>query len=265
MQYKSIAFFLWIYYNSMLLGVKIMSQIEFEKIEKYLKNRRREDLIDRTMLKRVSLNKVKKIMDLEVWTNPRFEHLLSKDVWHSNVDQINAILSMKEWDNPKFAELLVPSIWHCRYCYVYHVLHLDAWKDEKLKPLLTPRIWVAKCKYIEKLLGLKYWQDDTYKDLLTETLLDIDPDNVEKNMTTLSDNGIEKYATLSLLRMGPIDLKLRIEEMKERKIPLILRVSKSDPTRGYKLNPLLLYTRVKYNELIGNVEVNTGRVRCQLI
>lgn len=248
----------------MLLGVKIMSQIEFEKIEKYLKNRKREDLIDRTMLKRVSLNKVKKIMDLEVWTNPKFEHLLSKDVWRSNVDQINAILSMKEWDNPKFAELLVPSIWRCRYCYVYDVLHLDAWNDEKLKPLLTPRIWKARGKYISKLLGLSYWQKEEHQDLLKDTLLDLNPDEVEENMTILSDNGIEKYATLSLLRMGPIALRLRIQTMKTRGIPLVLLINKAEPAKGFKLNQLLYCSNEKYNELIGNVAVNTGRVRCQL-
>ena len=241
-----------------------MSQIEYEKIKKYLTDSGRRDLINRSKLKHTSLEKVKKIMELDVWKDSRFKHLLSKEVWYSNEDQINAILSMKEWDNPEFAELLVPSIWHCRYCYVYHVLHLDAWKDEKLKPLLTPRIWKARGKYISKLLGLSYWQKEEHQDLLKETLLDLNPFEVEETMTILSDNGIEKYATLSLLRMGPTALRLRIQEMKTSGIPLVLLINKAEPAKGFKLNQLLYCTNEKYKELIGKAAVNTGRVRCQL-
>lgn len=59
-----------------------------------------------------SVDEVKGILELSYFDNPKYRHLLTSNIWQSNVSDIVNILSMKEWDDPRFKGLLTSSIWN---------------------------------------------------------------------------------------------------------------------------------------------------------
>ena len=100
-----------------------MTDKEFKKVEKVLKSMNRIDLaVDR--MKDWSINEVLDVLSLEKWKNPKYQKLLTSNIWRSDYISIKEILSMKEWDDPRFQELLTSNIWACNYYDIKRILSM---------------------------------------------------------------------------------------------------------------------------------------------
>ena len=61
-------------------------------------------------MNKINTTKIKEILDMPEWNNPRFKDLLTSTIWNSNADEVKKIISMSEWNDPKFKNLLRSTI-----------------------------------------------------------------------------------------------------------------------------------------------------------
>ena len=160
-------------------------------IDKELKKRNLEHLIC-DYLYLLSYSSVIEILDLPCWNDPKFQGLLTSNIWNSNAKEIQTILSLKEWNNPKFQGLLTSSIWNSTAKSVQQKLSLPYWNDKKYIKLLTPSIFVITQKKI------------------------IDAIEAAENF------GIENWITIIFLRKSKIQLLALIHYLQDKQIPLII-------------------------------------------
>ena len=160
-------------------------------IDKELKKRNLEYLIC-DYLYLLSYSSVIEILDLPCWNDPKFQSLLTSNIWNSNAKEIQTILSLKEWNNPKFQGLLTSSIWNSTAKSVQQKLSLPYWNDKKYIKLLTPSIFVITQKKI------------------------IDAIEVAETF------GIENWITIIFLRKSKIQLLALIHYLQDKQIPLII-------------------------------------------
>ena len=99
-------------------------------IDKELKKRNLEHLkCDYLYL--CSYNTILEILNLPYWNDPKYQGLLTSNIWQSNAQEIQTILSLKEWKDPKYQGLLTSSIWNSNAQEIQTKLLLSYWKDEK--------------------------------------------------------------------------------------------------------------------------------------
>ena len=190
-------------------------------IDKELKKRNLEHLkCDYLYL--CSYNTVLEILDLPYWRDPKFQGLLTSNIWNSNAKEIQTILSLEEWKDPKFQGLLTSSIWASNAKEIQTILSLEEWKDPKFQELLTSNIWSSNAKDIQIKLFLPYWNDKKYIKLLTPTIFTITQKRIADAIEVAENFSIEEWITTSFLRKSKIQLLALIHYLQDNQMPLIM-------------------------------------------
>ena len=129
---------------------------------------------------------------MKEWDDPKFQGLLTSNIWQSNYEEINKILKMKEWDEPKFQGLLTSNIWISNYNIIKEKIHLNIWNNAKYEKLLTSTIFVIK----------------------TNNILEV--------IKIFEEYGIEDYITINALRKNPTELRKLLEYLIQNNINLVV-------------------------------------------
>ena len=58
---------------------------------------------------------IREVLTMPEWDDPKFQGLLTSNIWNSNVSDVKEILQMPEWNDLKYKHLLVPSIFGISY------------------------------------------------------------------------------------------------------------------------------------------------------
>ena len=190
-------------------------------IDKELKERNLEHL-KCDFLYRRSYITVKEILDLPYWSNPKFQGLLTLNIWNSNAEEVQTILSLKEWEDPKFQGLLTSTIWNSNAEEVQTILSLKEWEDPKFQGLLTSSIWASNVEDIQKKLYLPYWNEEKYTKLLTPTIFPISVKRIADAIEVAETFNIEEWITSSFLKKSKIQLHALIHYLEDNQIPLIV-------------------------------------------
>lgn len=159
-------------------------------------------------MNKVNTTKIKEILDMPEWNDPRFKSLLTSGIWHRNADEVKKIISMSEWNDPKFKNLLTSCIWH------------------------------SNAEEVKEILDMPELQCEEYKQLLCPTIFAINKKNILSNIELLKEYGIDKYITVSFLRKNVDKQRALIDYMISKDIDLIVEDNKG----SYKLNPMFNYS-----------------------
>ena len=186
-----------------------MNNIEKELILSLLKGK--EYLISDYLFLR-SYEEIKKILEMPEWEDPKYQGLLTSNIWNSNYEEIKKILEMPEWEDPKFQGLLTSTIWTSNYENVVEKLHLPVWNNPKYESLLTPTIFVIKSS------------------------------NILENIKIFEEYGIEDYITANAIRKNPIELRKLLDYLVENNISLVI---------DNKLNKVINATKKDMKEKYG--------------
>ena len=182
-----------------------IKQDEIQEIRKLLQSINRLDLMSQSMLCR-SFTEIKKILVMPEWDDPKFQRLLTSNIWISNYENIKKILAMPEWDDPKFQGLLTSTIWKNNY------------------------------EDIKKKLYLPYWNENKYLQLLVPSIFSITIKNIEDGIAVLREYGIDKYVTNKCLRFRTDFLRNLLKYLVENGIDLI---TFNQVTQQYGLSQIL--------------------------
>ena len=61
-------------------------------------------------MNKINTTKIKEILDMPEWNDPKFKNLLTSTIWISNVNEIRKVLSMPELQCEEYQQLLCPTI-----------------------------------------------------------------------------------------------------------------------------------------------------------
>lgn len=86
-----------------------MKEYEYEKNIAFLQSINKLDLVSQLMLRR-SIDEIKKILAMPEWEEPKFQGLLTSNIWKSNYEEIRKKIYLPYWNENKYLQLLVPSI-----------------------------------------------------------------------------------------------------------------------------------------------------------
>ena len=233
-----------------------MNNDEYKKTIELLKFINRIDLYSDFMLKR-GYNYVEKVINMPEWKDPKFEGLLTSNIWKSNYNDIQSILKMPEWKDPKFEGLLTSNIWNSSYNE--SILKMPEWKDPKFEGLLTPTIWNSSYKQINTKLYLPYWKEQKYHHLLVPSIFSVSISNIEKGIELFKKYEIDGYITNKCLRHKISNLENLINYLVENNLPLLETTEEGK----YKLNPVLScekgQLKKKYGIDIDNLNTKGGK------
>lgn len=61
-------------------------------------------------MNKINTTKIKEILDMPEWNDPKFKNLLTSTIWISNVNEIRKVLSKPELQCEEYQQLLCPTI-----------------------------------------------------------------------------------------------------------------------------------------------------------
>ena len=216
-----------------------MNNIEKELILSLLKGK--EYLINDYLFLR-SYEEVKKILEMKEWEEPKFQDLLTPNIWNSNYEEIKKILEIPEWKEPKYQGLLTSNIWNSNYEDIKKILGMKEWEDPKFQGLLTSSIWVCNYENVVEKLHLPVWNNPKYESLLTPTIFSIKTSNILENIKIFEEYGIEDYITTNAIRKKPIELRKLLYYLIQNNISLVV---------DNKLNKIINATKKEMKEKYG--------------
>ena len=176
------------------------------------------------------------------WEDPKFQGLLTSNIWKSNYEDIKKILEMEEWEDPKFQDLLTSNIWNSNYEDIKKILEMNEWKEPKFQRLLTSSIWVCNYENVVEKLHLPVWNNPKYESLLTPTIFAIKSSNILENIKIFEEYGIEDYITTNAIRKNPMELRKLLDYLIENNISLVI---------DNKLNKIVNATKKDMKEKYG--------------
>ena len=196
-----------------------MNNTEKELILSLLKGK--EYLISDFLFLR-SYQEVKKILEMKEWEDPKYQRLLTSNIWQSNYENIKKILEMDEWKDSKFKGLLTSNIWNSNYKDIKKILEMKEWEEPKYQGLLTSSIWSSSYENIVEKLQLPVWNNPKYESLLSPTIFVIKSSNILENIKIFEEYGIEDYITTNAIRKNPIELRELLDYLVENNISLVV-------------------------------------------
>ena len=170
------------------------------------------------------------------------EYLISDYLFLRSYEEIKKILGMKEWEDPKYQGLLTSNIWNSNYEDIKKILEMKEWKELKFQRLLTSSIWVSNYENVVEKLHLPVWNNPKYESLLTPTIFAIKSSNVLENIKIFEEYGIEDYITTNAIRKNPIELRKLLDYLVENNISLVI---------DNKLNKVINATKKDMKEKYG--------------
>ena len=170
------------------------------------------------------------------------EYLISDYLFLRSYEEVKKILEMKEWENPKFQGLLTPNIWKSNYEDIKKILEMNEWKELKFQRLLTSSIWVSNYENVVEKLHLPVWNNPKYESLLTPTIFAIKSSNILENIKIFEEYGIDDYITTNAIRKNPIELRKLLNYLVENNISLVI---------DNKLNKVINATKKDMKEKYG--------------
>lgn len=162
---------------------------------------------------------------------------------------------MEEWNNPKFQRLLTPNIWKSSYTNIKDILKMPEWQEQKFEGLLTSNIWKNSFETIKSKMLMPCFKDQKYQHLLVPSIFSISISNIEKGISLFEKYGISQYITNKCLRLETTTLELLINYLIDNNISLLV-----EDGDNIKLNPILSCEKGKLKEKY-NIDLEEIRVK----
>ena len=206
------------------------------------------------------VNYIKKVLKLPYWKDPRYERLLTTNIWYSSYPNIINIMNLPYWEDPKFKKILSSNVWKRNYKEVEKVLEMEEWNRPEYSKLLTSNIWKSSYEDIKAILSMEILKDPRYSHLLVPSIFNVKIENIIPTIELLDSYGISDYVTNRCLRRNVNLTRSLIEYMINNGIPLLVIDG-----NNYKLNRLLSdsnsYLKDEHEIDVINLDGELRRVR----